>query len=164
MGMSTIVKMVTKFLIGPIFLFGCYITIYGHLSPGGGFAGGVIMACGFILLTLAFSKKLPLSKVPTGVLHFLDSLGGFLLLTMAVIGMASALFFFNFLDKGTPFRLVSAGTIPIGNILIGIKVFATVFGVFLALTLFGRFTLKPGDQIKEEEHFNDEKESIKREE
>ncbi|MFC1725896.1 MnhB domain-containing protein [candidate division KSB1 bacterium] len=153
--MSTIVKMVTRFLIGPIFLFGCYITIYGHLTPGGGFAGGVILACGFVLMTLAFSKKLPLSKIPTSVLHFLDSMGGFLFLFMALIGIYYAVFFFNFLDKGTPFKLLSSGTILIGNILIGIKVFATVFGIFLALTLFGRFTLKVSDQIKKEKEFKD---------
>jgi len=151
MGMSEIVKMVTRFLIGPIFVFSCYIISYGHLTPGGGFAGGVMLACGFILLTLAFSKKVPLEKIPLKVFHMLDSIGAFLFLFVALIGLCTVAFFYNFLDKGTPFRLISAGIIPIGNLLIGIKVWATIFGVFLALTLFGRFTLKISDEIKSEE-------------
>ena len=57
-GMTFIVKTVTGLLIAVIFSFGIYITIYGHLTPGGGFAGGIMLACGLILVTLAFGKNL----------------------------------------------------------------------------------------------------------
>ena len=40
-GMSVIVKTVTRLTVGLIFLYGIYIVLHGHLTPGGGFAGGV---------------------------------------------------------------------------------------------------------------------------
>ena len=39
-GMSMIVKTVTRWLKGPIMLFGIYLVAYGHITPGGGFGGG----------------------------------------------------------------------------------------------------------------------------
>lgn len=43
-GMTLIVKTVTRLTIGLILMYGIYITLHGHLGPGGGFAGGVIVA------------------------------------------------------------------------------------------------------------------------
>ena len=55
-GMSTIVKKVSQLLAGLIFMYGIYIILHGHLTPGGGFAGGAIVAGSFILLILAFGN------------------------------------------------------------------------------------------------------------
>ena len=55
-GMTLIVKTITRLLFGFIILYGVSIVLYGHLTPGGGFAGGVILACGFILLVLSFGR------------------------------------------------------------------------------------------------------------
>ena len=55
-GMSVIVKTITRFTVGLILLYGIYILTHGHLSPGGGFAGGVISALSFIHLMLAYGK------------------------------------------------------------------------------------------------------------
>ena len=41
-GMTIIVKTISSWVKILIFLFGIYIILYGHISPGGGFAGGVI--------------------------------------------------------------------------------------------------------------------------
>jgi len=41
-GMSLIVKTITRLTVGLILLYGIYIVLHGHVSPGGGFAGGVI--------------------------------------------------------------------------------------------------------------------------
>ena len=75
MGMSLIVKKITQLLIGLIFLFGINIILFGHLSVGGGFAGGVILTCGFILLMLAFGKDTTLGKMRTNVARFLSCTG-----------------------------------------------------------------------------------------
>ncbi len=40
-----------------IFVYGLYIIFYGDVSPGGGFAGGVVVATSFILFKLAFVSK-----------------------------------------------------------------------------------------------------------
>ena len=51
-GMTLIVKTITRLTVGLIMLFGIYIVLHGHLTPGGGFAGGVIVALSFIHLML----------------------------------------------------------------------------------------------------------------
>jgi multisubunit Na+/H+ antiporter MnhB subunit len=55
-GMTVIVKKTTQLIAGMVFLYGIYVIVHGHLTPGGGFAGGVIMAGSFILLILAFGS------------------------------------------------------------------------------------------------------------
>lgn len=56
-GMTSIVKTVTRLLVGVIFIYGVYIISHGHLTPGGGFAGGAIIAGALILLILAYGGK-----------------------------------------------------------------------------------------------------------
>ena len=55
-GMTVIVKKTTQLIAGLVFLYGIYVIIHGHLTPGGGFAGGVIIAGSFILLILAYGS------------------------------------------------------------------------------------------------------------
>jgi multicomponent Na+:H+ antiporter subunit B len=55
-GMGMIVQTVIRWLKGPILLFGIYIILYGHVAPGGGFGGGVVIASAFILMTLAYGE------------------------------------------------------------------------------------------------------------
>jgi multisubunit Na+/H+ antiporter MnhB subunit len=138
-GMSFIVKSATRLLIGIIFSFSLYITFYGHLTPGGGFAGGIMLACGFILLTLAFGKNTALGKLSDYWASILDNLGALIFWLIALLGYIFGYFFINFLEKSSTFKLLSSGNILIYNIAIGVKVFASVFAVFLALTIFGRF-------------------------
>ena len=44
-----ILKVITKFMVGVIVLFGLYVQFHGDYSPGGGFQAGVIIAAAFIL-------------------------------------------------------------------------------------------------------------------
>lgn len=73
--MSLIVKVVTDWVGGFILVFGVYIVAYGHLTPGGGFAGGVIIACVFILITLAEGQRRGLKTAPKSIVGCLDSFG-----------------------------------------------------------------------------------------
>lgn len=132
--MSEIVKGITNIVIGFIFIYGLYIILHGHLTPGGGFAGGVIIAGAFILRYLAFGSIRKHEKKATVTASIFESLGGLLFIGVALFGLLIAgTFFVNFLPKGTPFHLVSAGIIPLCNIAIGIKVGAGLFSIFLAL-------------------------------
>jgi len=138
-GMSLIVKTVTRWLKGFIFLYGVYIIIYGHLTPGGGFPGGVILAGVFILITLAFGKEYALGKMGKLLASELESLGALLFLLFATSGMYfGGKFFLNFLEKRYPtgnFELFSAGIIPLCNISIGLKVGSCLFMVFIILAV-----------------------------
>ena len=57
-GMSIIVKKVSQLVAPLIFMYGIYIILHGHLTPGGGFAGGAIISGAFILLVLSFGSEL----------------------------------------------------------------------------------------------------------
>ncbi|MBI4972978.1 MAG: hypothetical protein HZC16_04075 [Candidatus Omnitrophica bacterium] len=136
-GMTIIVKTITRLTVGLILLYGIYIVLHGHLSPGGGFAGGVIIALSFIHLMLAFGKDTALKKLSESWASIIESLGALMFLSIALMGFLGGYFFFNFfLHKGKPFALFSAGIIPLCNIAISLKVGAGLFAIFAALILF----------------------------
>jgi multicomponent Na+:H+ antiporter subunit B len=133
--MTLIVKVITRLTVGLIFLFGVYIVLHGHISPGGGFAGGVIIALSFIHLILAYGGDFAFKKLDMVRAHFLENLGAIIFIGIAALGTVFGYFFLNFLGKGEPFSIVSAGIIPLCNIAISLKVGAGLFIIFAALTL-----------------------------
>jgi multicomponent Na+:H+ antiporter subunit B len=137
-GMTLIVKTVTRLTIGLMFLFGIYIIFHGHLSPGGGFAGGVIVALSFVQMMLAFGKGVAVTKISKNLASNLESIGALMFLSIALLGFLGGAFFLNVLAKGSPFRLFSSGTIILSNIAIGIKVGVGLFAIFLALVILER--------------------------
>jgi multicomponent Na+:H+ antiporter subunit B len=158
-GMTVIVKTITRWVKVFIFLFGVYITFTGHLSPGGGFAGGVIIACSYILLTLAYGKVFALKRFGLTAATGLDSAGALIFLALGLLGIEwGGAFFANFLQSrfpGTDFRLLSAGTIPLNNIAICLKVGASLFAIFIILSALRIVVAEDGsrrmDQHEEEE-------------
>ncbi len=138
-GMTIVVKKICQFMAPVIFLFGIYITFHGHLTPGGGFTGGVIMASAFILQILSNGSILERLRSEKWRLELTESIAIFCFLTLAVLGLvltAYSVFFANFLDRGTFGQLVSGGIIPIGNIIIGVEVCAAISSIFIALLIF----------------------------
>jgi multicomponent Na+:H+ antiporter subunit B len=137
-GMSIIVKKVAQFMAGLVFLYGIYIVLHGHLSPGGGFAGGVLMAGAFVLLILAYgSSALRLRKEVSGSSRT-ESLAILLVVVLALmaLGVGTKVFLGNFLARGTPGELLSAGVIPLYNLFIGVEVAGAILTIFLALVIF----------------------------
>lgn len=105
-----------------ILLFGAYIIMNGHLSAGGGFQGGAVVASGIMLLMLAA----PTTKLHHGFLSVTESLAGVFYVLIGIIGLVFA---GGFLDShimrpGSFGTLMSAGAIPLISILLGIKVSA----------------------------------------
>lgn len=135
-GMTLIVKTVTRLTVGLILLFGIYITAHGHLSHGGGFVGGIIIALSFVHLMLAFGREATLESIPVPLVQVLLGLGGVLFVAVALAGLVGGVFFLNLLPKGEPFTLISAGMIPLSNLAILLKVGAGLFAIFLAIVFF----------------------------
>jgi len=137
-GMTIIVKTISSWVKVLIILFGIYIILFGHLTPGGGFAGGVILASSYVLLMLAFGGEFVKKDLPLSLVSKLDCLGAFMFILIALLGIVfGGVFFVNFLvDKyGQPLHLLSAGTIPFSNIAIGLKVGASLFLVIYSLSI-----------------------------
>ncbi len=135
-GMSLIVKRITKITVSLIFLYGVYIVLHGHLTPGGGFAGGVIIALSFIHLVLAFGKDVALRRMNQTIASVVESAGGLLFWGTALLGLIfGGVYFLNILPKGTPFSLFSSGIILVCNIAIARKVGAGLFAIFIALAI-----------------------------
>lgn len=143
-GMTIIVKTISSWVKLLIFLFGIYIVLFGHLTPGGGFAGGVIIASSYVLLMLAFGREFVEKNLSLTASSRLDCVGALMFVAIALVGMfyGAASFFWNFIhqqylaDRATEFKLVSAGIIPLCNIAIGLKVGASLFLVIFALSVF----------------------------
>jgi len=133
--MTVIVKTVTRLTVGLVFLYGIFIVLNGHLTPGGGFAGGVIIALAFINLVLAFGRKASAKIATESGASLLEALGAIMFISIALLGLNWGGFFDNFLPLGTPFRILSAGTIPLSNIAISLKVGAGLFGIFLTIII-----------------------------
>jgi multisubunit Na+/H+ antiporter MnhB subunit len=143
-GMSLIVQVIARLLAGVLFLFGTYIVLHGHLTPGGGFAGGVLIAAAFILISLAFGSVEQTERSSYTLSSVVESLGGVLFLGLAMAGYTAGTFFFQnaaVYGVGGPLHLVSGGIILPANIAIGIKVGAGLFAIFLALGA-SRFVMK----------------------
>ncbi|MBT9164990.1 MAG: Na(+)/H(+) antiporter subunit B [candidate division WS2 bacterium] len=141
-GMTLIVRTITRLTVGFIMLFGLYIMFHGHLTPGGGFVGGVIFALAFVHLMFAYGKRVALKKFSPSSASIAESIGALLFVSVALFGIIAGYFFINFLPVGKPFEIVSAGTIPVSNIAIFLKVGAGLFSIFLALTLTTIITQK----------------------
>lgn len=145
-GMSTIVKTVTRWLKGPILLFGIYLVLYGHITPGGGFGGGVVIASAFILVTLTMGQITGLRIFSKPVASRLDSVGllGFLAIGWLGTWWAGGYYFGNFITtpEEAQFALISGGTMPLSNLALGLKVASALFLVFTVLTAFHITELK----------------------
>jgi multisubunit Na+/H+ antiporter MnhB subunit len=137
-GMSLIVKKVAQLIAGIIFLYGIYIIVHGHLTPGGGFAGGALIAGAYILVILANgSDAIKLRKEELGS-SITESVSILIALMLASAGffIGAKVFFNNYLPTGKIGELVSAGVIPLYNIFIGIEVAAALLTIFLALIIY----------------------------
>jgi len=116
-----------RFLFPLILLFGAYIFIHGHLTPGGGFQGGAIVASAFVLVYLGCRGR----RVSETGSKTVESLGGLVFIVVGLVGLAVGGHYFlsNYLPKGELNTLFSAGVIPIIYIAIGFKVGSELAGV-----------------------------------
>jgi len=123
---NEIVKTASAFLFGFIVLFGAYIFVHGHLTPGGGFPGGSVIASAYLLLYLAYPKY----AADHSKLSVLESLAGLTFLVTGLLGIIfGGHFLYNFLPYGVPRYLFSAGVIPVIYVAVGIKVGSELTGI-----------------------------------
>ena len=137
---STILKQVSKVIIPCIQIFGIYIIFYGHLSPGGGFAGGTIIGTSLILYRMIYGKKFTDKKIPYSKL--ITYLCGAIIFYGLLKG-------YSFITGGSHLELPQPGLGIPGNILSGgfLLPLNIIVGLVVAITIYFFFTLFDGGEI-----------------
>ena len=144
--MSKIVRTVASITYGFVIVFGLYIILHGHLTPGGGFQGGAIVASAFALLLVAYGSATIKDVIKEKNLSFLESTGAISFIGLAFLGLGFA-FFYNLLANSgglfgdvvpfgsNPGNLNTAGIIPLMNISVGLKVLAGIGSIVILMAL-----------------------------
>ena len=132
-----IVRSITRIVIPFIQLYGIYIILHGHISPGGGFSGGALIGSSLILYTLVFGVQKAKKKFSHRMSEISESGGLLLYLFVGVLGIMFAGSFLTNKEAGFPLgefgSLFSGGVIPILMIGIGVKVASTMITLFHVL-------------------------------
>ena len=135
---SDAVSFLGLILCGVLVLFGIYIIVHAHLTPGGGFQGGAMVGTAALLVYLSAEYETYFRVSPMELMEFGHASGAGL---YVVIGLAALIFggrfLENFLPLGQSGHFASGGTIPLINDAVGLEVsigFAIIFYEFVAQT------------------------------
>jgi multicomponent Na+:H+ antiporter subunit B len=120
---------VVKNLIPFIQIFGLYVIFHGHLSPGGGFAGGTIIGVSFILYRIVFGKEYAQKKLRYSILIRFVAIGVFIYGVMKGYIFISGGNEFNWpgLPLGNSGNILSGGFLLPLNIIVGTVVSVTMY-------------------------------------
>lgn len=131
---DTILQHVTKLLVPIVLLFGMYVIMNGHISPGGGFSGGALMGAALILYLNAFGFKKTERFFTFRVFQIVSLCAlSFYAVSKAYSFFTGANHLWSFITPGTPGKLFSAGLIPYLNLAVGLVVCCTMYAFY---TLF----------------------------
>lgn len=126
-----ILQKIAQILVPIIFVFGIYVMLNGHLSPGGGFSGGAMLGAGMILYVNAFGFKKTQHFFNENV-YKCAKVGA-----LSIYGVIITYFFImgangleNHIPLGTPGRILSAGLILPIDVLVGLEVACTMYAFY----------------------------------
>ena len=131
---SVLVKTLCRLLVPFVQLFGLYVIVHGHSSPGGGFQGGVILAASFILLSIPYGIESMRRRFSLTLIGVFTSVG---VLLYGGIGIICMLLGANFLDYGALPGAEPRGLGMLGiEIGVGITVMAAMLSIYHELISF----------------------------
>jgi multicomponent Na+:H+ antiporter subunit B len=123
---SIIVSIASQILYPVMLLFGAYIFVHGHLTPGGGFQGGAIIATAFIFKYIVDTRY----SINHRKFTMMESTAGMVFAGVGILGLIiGGYFLYNFLPNGTLGEILSSGILPIIYIAVGIKVGTELTGI-----------------------------------
>ena len=137
-GMSILVGRAIGFLTPFFWLFPVYVVLNGHLSPGGGFQGGVSLSVLVIVLSVAFGSEYTIRRVSLRRLGFVESGAALSFIVIGLIGVSRGTAFFANAAAGVPIgapgEMISSGIIAILNVVVGFKVAAGLAAIFFYMS------------------------------
>ncbi len=135
-----IVRTICRFITPIIMVFGIYILLNGHLSPGGGFSGGAILGAGLILYALVYGEEKAAKVFSPKIIKTVTVCSlSFYALSKAYSFFTGSNHLHSIISTGTPGNIISAGLILPLNIAVGLVVCCTMYSFFM---LFRRGSLK----------------------
>lgn len=141
-GSSYALRALMLLLVGPLVVLALYLDSHGAITPGGGFQGGVIGAVALLLVFLGGGYLTMRRLSPHSLVELAEASGaaGYGLIGLGGL-VFGGVFFKNFLGLGTPGELLSAGTIPLSSMAVGLEVtgaFVLLWSEFLDQALIVR--------------------------
>lgn len=110
---------------------GLYVIAHGHLTPGGGFQGGVILAAAFFVAVLAD----PARTLDHHLIGWIEGLAGASFILIGIWALIEdGTFLAPMLSKGVMGEILSAGTLPLLSLAVGLKVGAELSGLMAHLS------------------------------
>ena len=150
-GMSRIVKTISSIIFPFIMIYGLYVIAHGHLTPGGGFQGGAVVASGCAMILVAYGSLWTMNKIKEKNLSLFESLGAICFILLAFLGLGFGVVFFNnfLVDSNFLFGIIPAtgsvfgnintgGVIPLMNFAVGLKVIAGLFAIVMVMIFGGQ--------------------------
>lgn len=132
-----VLKRVAALLLPFIQMYGLYVIFHGHVSPGGSFAGGIVVGLSFIAYATIYGLKRGRARLPESVTTLTESYGTLWYGVMGIAGiLKGAPFLANKLagiDLGEPGALFSGGLIGLIGLGVGIRVASTVVTLFFTM-------------------------------
>jgi multicomponent Na+:H+ antiporter subunit B len=155
--MSKIVKTITSAVFPFVMIYGLYVIAHGHLTPGGGFQGGAVVASSLAMILVAYGSVWVVGRIKEKHLSVLESLGAIGFIGLGFLGIILVLFYssyegnffknfligqntipiFNEIGEGLA-NINTAGVIPLMNFAVGLKVIAGLFVIVLVMAYVTR--------------------------
>ncbi len=148
--MTKIIRSAADFLYPFVLIFGFYVVIHGHLTPGGGFQGGAVIATGIALMVVA-NRHAEIQKKFRQVIFNVCELLGLLIFGLLGLGgiLAGKSFMTNWLANGAGLfgqavafgpnggQLNTGGLIPVLNMAVGLEVLGALSMIIFYMISFG---------------------------
>lgn len=129
-----IVKTITRLITPFIQLYGIFIILHGHLSPGGGFSGGSILGASIILYSLSFGLEKASKKLSHDTSAVIETGGILWYVALGFVGIFTGGYFLTNRAAGFPMgetgKVISSGMIALITLGIGAKVASTMITLF----------------------------------
>jgi multicomponent Na+:H+ antiporter subunit B len=128
---SVIVSIAGRILFPFIFIYGIYVIMFGHYSPGGGFQGGTILAADVIMVRMILGRSVTYKIFPPQMGLIMGAIG---LIIYAGTGMVGMIMGGNFLDYSyLPIGVPGPERRYWGILSVDIGIALGVFGVLLSI-------------------------------
>ena len=142
--LSVVVRTVCDVFAWFLVVFGAYVIVHGHLTPGGGFQGGAVVATFLALLLVAHGGERVLGWARKNLFEGLETTGLLVFISAGFLGISTTLMYNYLAGRGGLFGktvaigandgiLCSSGTIALMNVAVGLEVVGGLSIILLAM-------------------------------